>query len=177
LNQVACFLVSRDNGAQFNADDDVQQPLLDTPPEPLVVIMEQTSRKNHHIDADPCSMERIANTEEIRSRLAELDPPAALQIATVAHDRFDSSVAALVGRAAVLITMVHPEPHCNAGLAYSVLLPPGASVWLVASAHFGTAWPLGPGAFKHGLLADLTAGGGIRYVVKCDVPCTVQCLK
>lgn len=114
-------------------------------------------------------MERIANKEELRSWLAELDPPAALQTTTVHQDQFDSSVAGLVGHAAVLITVIHPELHCNAGLAYSVLLPPGASVWLVASAHFGPAWPLGPGAFEHGLLADLAAGAGIRCVVDFDV--------
>jgi hypothetical protein len=126
--------------------------------------MEQIRSSSHHTDVDACSTEAIMNKEEIQNRLDTLQVSTEIQIATVQMDQYDQGVASLVGRAAVLITVVHPDLHCNAGLAYAVLLPPGSSVWLVASKQFGLGWPVGQGAFKHGFLADLITGAAIRCV-------------
>lgn len=119
-----------------------------------MVITEQVSINDQPIQA-------ILNSESIGHSIAKLFPDTTLYTAAVRGDAYDSQVAALISRARALITVVHPDPHLNAGLAYATLLPPSSQLLVVKSSSFGP-YPLSPAAYENGLFTDLELGAGIR---------------
>lgn len=124
--------------------------------EPIVVITE------HLAETGAAAPAPILNAEAVSLHITATHPDAAVHTAAVRLDRYDADLAVVVGGARALVVVVHPDVALNAGLAYAVLLRPGATLLLVESTEFGPGWPMGRGAFEHGILSDLQQGAGIR---------------
>ena len=112
------------------------------------------------------TIEDITNSEAIGHAFAQVHPNTALYTVAVGAGSYDPHVAALVSRARALITVVHADPHLNAGLAYATLLPPAALLLAVKSRSF-RSYPLSPEAYAVGLFTDLQQGADLRCAAAC----------